>query len=130
MTSSEVSGLKTLTYEGNVLNVTDAESVAAGQPVVVNGNVDITRSNVTVKAGNYQELSIVKVLGEDGNSVVEVESTSPFTFSLGEATAVEAINIEKNNSECNSIYDLSGRRIDRITKAGIYIVNGKKVVIK
>lgn len=130
VTSSEVSGLKTLTYEGNVLNVTDAESVAAGQPVVVNGNVDITRSNVTVKAGNYQELSIVKVLGEDGNSAIEVESASPFTFSLGEATAVEAINIEKNNSESNSIYDLSGRRIDRITKAGIYIVNGKKVVIK
>jgi len=128
VTSSEVSGLKTLTYNSNVLNVTNAESVAVGQPVVVNGNVDITLSNATVKTGNYQELTIVKVLGEDGNSVIEVAKASPFTYSMGGATAVESIDAETPNSESNAIYDLSGRRIDRITKAGIYIIGNKKIV--
>jgi hypothetical protein len=28
------------------------------------------------------------------------------------------------------IYDLQGRKLDEITKTGIYIVNGKKVFIK
>ena len=32
------------------------------------------------------------------------------------------------SGELKVIYDLTGRRIDTITSAGIYIVNGKKVV--
>ncbi len=28
------------------------------------------------------------------------------------------------------IFDLLGRRVEAITKGGIYIVNGKKVVVK
>lgn len=28
------------------------------------------------------------------------------------------------------IYDLQGRRVERVTKTGIYIVNGKKMVIR
>ena len=30
----------------------------------------------------------------------------------------------------NTIYDITGRRIESITKAGIYVVNGKKVLVK
>ncbi len=32
--------------------------------------------------------------------------------------------------EAQEVYDLTGRRIDSITKAGIYIVNGSKVLVK
>jgi hypothetical protein len=28
------------------------------------------------------------------------------------------------------VYDLQGRRVERVTKAGVYIVNGKKLFIK
>ena len=45
----------------------------------------------------------------------------------GNTTAVE--EVETENAEA-VIYDLSGRCINEITEAGIYIVNGKKVLVK
>ena len=49
-------------------------------------------------------------------------------FGFDEATGIDAtlVNSEKVNSE---VYDLQGRRVAQPTK-GLYIVNGKKVVIK
>ncbi len=42
-------------------------------------------------------------------------------------TAIENVETEAENAE---IYDLTGRKVENITKAGIYIVNGCKVLIK
>ena len=44
-----------------------------------------------------------------------------------EATGIENVTVEES---AQGIYDLSGRRIERISAAGIYIVNGKKVLVK
>ena len=44
----------------------------------------------------------------------------------GAATAIEGVETEVENT----IYDLTGRKIETITKGGIYIVNGKKVLVK
>ena len=38
-------------------------------------------------------------------------------------------NVKAANGE-NNIYDLTGRRIEKIVAPGIYIVNGKKVIVK
>lgn len=38
-------------------------------------------------------------------------------------------NIQKSNNAPKIIYDLQGRRVERVTKTGVYIVNGKKMVI-
>ena len=54
------------------------------------------------------------------------EGTRSWTVS-GNAAAIE--NVPAAEGE-QVIYDLLGRRVERITGAGIYIVNGKKVVIK
>ncbi len=43
------------------------------------------------------------------------------------ATGVENVVVE---SAPDSVYDLTGRRIESINAAGIYIVNGKKVLVK
>lgn len=43
------------------------------------------------------------------------------------STAIEGIDVEATKDE--EWYDLQGRRIQKPTKAGIYIVNGKKVII-
>ena len=51
-----------------------------------------------------------------------------YGFAFGEGTtAVENVEVE---AEAEVIYDLTGRRIEAITAPGIYIVNGKKVLVK
>jgi hypothetical protein len=46
----------------------------------------------------------------------------------GVETGIE--NSEIRNESSHLIYDLNGRRVEKATKPGIYIVNGRKVVIK
>ena len=46
----------------------------------------------------------------------------------GEETGISEVKGE--NGEVKVIFDLCGRKIDNITKPGIYIVDGKKVLIK
>ena len=48
------------------------------------------------------------------------------TFS-NEPTAIESIAAEKDAN--NVIYDLTGRRVEKARK-GLYIINGKKVLVK
>ena len=47
---------------------------------------------------------------------------------IGAETGIE--NSEIRNESSHLIYDLNGRRVEKATKPGIYIVNGRKVVIK
>ena len=51
-----------------------------------------------------------------------------FTFD-GNSITTDINEIVTENDE-TAIYDLTGRKIETITKAGIYIVNGKKVLVK
>ena len=132
VTKADIPELKTIQYANGVHTTIDAESVEAGHPVVVTGNIDFTLSNASLRQASYQELKFVKVLAADGESIVEVEQASPFIYSLGEATAIEQIAAETTASQSTeqTIYDLSGRRIAKRPKAGLYIVNGKKQVIR
>ena len=46
----------------------------------------------------------------------------------GETTGVENVNEAANQSK--TIYNLNGQRVSNMSQAGLYIVNGKKVVIR
>lgn len=54
------------------------------------------------------------------------EGTATWTISA-DATGIE--NVEVENGE-QVIYDLTGRRVKSVENAGVYIVNGKKVLVK
>jgi hypothetical protein len=57
----------------------------------------------------------------------EAQNSTNLRFDFGGTTAIEEVVVE-NNKE--AIYDLQGRRVSEITKAGIYIINGHKVFVK
>ena len=57
----------------------------------------------------------------------DAQMSAGFRLILPGTTAVE--NVEMRN-EKEEIYDLTGRKLEGISGTGIYIINGKKVLIK
>ena len=65
---------------------------------------------------------------KDANGKETQGFADTFTWTVVEAdTAIDAVEAEAENAE---IYDLTGRRVKEITKGGIYIINGKKTMVK
>ena len=56
-------------------------------------------------------------------------SSKGFTFSFGDPSGIDQVGTDVSVQMTDVIYNLSGQRVNRLTK-GLYIVNGKKVVIK
>lgn len=50
------------------------------------------------------------------------------SLTITNTTGIE--DVKSENGELRAIYDLTGRQVNEITKAGIYIVNGRKVFVK
>ena len=61
------------------------------------------------------------------SDIFGVNKSAGFRFAFGGTTAVEDVEIVNEKEE---IYDLTGRKLSEITKPGIYIVKGKKVLVK
>lgn len=69
----------------------------------------------------------VVVATSNGNETFQQSEMEKMFFS-SEATAIEAVAAEGQRIR-QAVYDLSGRRVDNPQK-GIYIIDGRKVVIK
>ncbi|MBO4839667.1 MAG: M60 family metallopeptidase [Bacteroidaceae bacterium] len=131
-------------YVGTITNHqldTSVENIAAGDPVVVDGNIDIVENDVMLNAFTYAQMLPGYVLDAEGKSVVAADDVSPFTYIFSEAfnlgddeTSVKSLTPALSEGE-GAVYDLSGRLVNLSTrqlvnslKKGIYIVNGKKVL--
>lgn len=56
------------------------------------------------------------------------EGVASYSFRFeGATTAIENVEVENT---VKAIYDLTGRRVEAISAPGIYIINGKKVLVK
>ncbi len=135
-------------------------TVPAGTGLLLNGataSIPVAASSSTnvssnlLKAGNGSEISAVSgktryVLGVEGGKaqfqkIVSTPATVPVgkaylqfdeeiaSRSLGFDDEVTAIKNIKVGTEDNVYYDLNGRRV-LYPKKGLYIVNGKKVIVK
>ena len=115
-------------------------TIQFNQPVVVAPKIeiagcefvaDVTEATETV---TYTTATPIEAAGE---YVLNIADVANVAFANGEpdsyawviedvSTAVEVVVAEKENE----IYDITGRKVKNISKAGIYIVNGCKVLVK
>lgn len=66
-----------------------------------------------------------------GNFMTNGGQIVDFMIEVVDPTGTEIGEVEEEvNPVFEGIYDLQGRKLDEVTKTGIYIVNGKKVFIK
>ena len=62
------------------------------------------------------------------SDIPSVNKSAGFRFAFGGTTAVEEVCRGEVGSP--EIYDLTGRKLSEITKPGIYIINGNKVIVR
>ena len=144
---------------GNFMNLTKSHTgVAAEQGIVLVGESSATKAVLTIGEGTATskglvgtlapktvEASSVLTLGKSGSEVgfftftdtqigankAYVEKTagaSAVMINFGEVTGIEnAVAPEAANAP---LYDLSGRRVVKAVKGGLYIQNGKKFIAR
>lgn len=108
-------------YSGNVLEGVDAATaVAVGFKYYV-------LSNESSTLGFYRYTGAI--LGANKAFYKTNATDAPEFFAFGETTGIGASLVNREERIVNSVYNLAGQRVAQPTK-GLYIVNGKKVVIK
>lgn len=142
----------------STLTLTSVAKIKEGTPVILNAaegyyTFEITDDAVTYPATNLLKISDgtavngVFVLAKSGDNVgfykwmggalsagrVYVDAPAnaardylEFTFEESDVTAISEVT---NTNRTNEFYDLQGRKVAQPTK-GLYIVNGRKVIIK
>ena len=93
---------------------------ATDSPVKMTLNEDgtISIANFFIKVMNYNDMS--EVAGALYKNAVLVAA--------GSSSSVENVNTE--NNIVKGIFDIQGRRIEQIIAPGLYIIDGKKVLVK
>ena len=117
-----------------VCELTDAEYVFTGtykglqngemfqnQYYALSGGALCYASSASVKLGAQRWYLDIVTNGANPHSTIGIRV-------LDGATGIA--EVEGEEAEVTVIYDLAGRRIDSITAPGIYIVNGKKTLVK
>lgn len=159
VSAAEGAELYTGELNGNVMNLTKSHTgVAAEQGIVLVGESSATKAVLTIGEGTATskglvgtlapkdvEAKTVLTLGKSGDEVgffaftgtqigankAYVEKTagaSAVMINFGEVTGIEnAVAPEAANAP---LYDLSGRRVVKAVKGGLYIQNGKKFIAR
>lgn len=71
---------------------------------------------------------LVSVEGDEGLDEINSNKLIIVTYNLGQ-DAIDEISADKKTAP-EGIFDLSGRRLNKATRPGIYIINGVKTIIK
>lgn len=159
VSAAEGAELYTGELNGNFMNLTKSHTgVAAEQGIVLVGESSATKAVLTIGEGTATskglegtltpkavEASAVLTLGKSGSEVgfftftgtqigankayiTKPAGASAVMINFGEVTGIEnAVAPEAANAP---LYDLSGRRVVKAVKGGLYIQNGKKFIAR
>jgi hypothetical protein len=98
------------------------------------GKYSLTFSTDVYEDYNPANLSVIAFINrgeQNGNMERNIINTAEApVLEAGGETAIETVRVETSSSVAPSIYDLSGRRVLSPVKGGLYIMNGKKVILK
>lgn len=117
----------TTTVATNLLLSDNADEDNIANCIIVqlpSGNIR-SALNLVDNPGNYKKQ--VKITGSIEKYFQSAGLKTVTAYEFTGATGIEKVEIRNEKSE---IYDLTGRRIETITVPGIYIVDGKKVLVK
>ncbi|MBQ2290278.1 MAG: hypothetical protein II249_06385, partial [Bacteroidaceae bacterium] len=118
----------TTTYYANILLSDNADEDNLENCIIVQleSGTDIrAKFNLCDNPGNYKKEVIIKGSLEIYCNQAGIKAPTAAQFT--NTTAIENVETEAENAV---IYDLTGRRIDEITEAGIYIINGVKKIVR
>ena len=93
---------------------------------LIDGEVGFGKATTTGKAEGTFTNNANKAYFVPTNALANIAS---YSFRFGEGTT-GIDEITENRVQSTVIYDLTGRRVEAITAPGIYIVGGKKVLVK
>jgi hypothetical protein len=117
-----------VSINNNMFKGTIATEYVTGDAYVLaikDNNVGLYSVTLNKENGNAFQNNSHKAYLPAGTSTMQ--NSAGFRFSFGGTTAVEDVEIENERKE---IYDLTRRKLSEITKPGIYIVGGKKILVK
>ena len=128
-----------ISYETTAVSkTTNDEAFVNALTMTGDGTVTYSSDNVNVATVNSEtgEVTIkgtgnatIKATVADGTNYTYATKTAQYTLTVEAATGIS--DVKTDAAEKAKWYDLSGRPLNgKPTKAGVYVKNGKKVVIK
>ena len=102
----------------NYMLLTDKDGAATSLNVVLGAGNVLAMDDFTITALNYDTYTLAKLATYSNVTLTK----------KAEETAIENVVVE--NAAVKGLFDMQGRKIDAITAPGLYIVNGKKVLVK
>lgn len=109
---------------GNLLSGTVAAAyIQEGDYVLYNGNNGVGLYPVKADQASYSHKAYLPA-----SALTPAQMSAGFRFSFGGTTDIEEVETESENVK--AIYDLTGRKLESIAGPGIYIIDGKKIIIR
>ena len=102
------------------LGLIQSDLLGTAEPLETNGSQYVLAEKDGV-VGFYKAEGTIPA----GKAYIEYAGAGVKGFAIGGATSIQNAQFIKHNDD--AIYDLSGRRVEKMQK-GIYIVNGKKLM--
>ena len=104
----------------------DADTFTNELEAAVNGTTVSENSVYVVYEGALHPFSGTEIPAGKAYLQMPAGGARVLPLVFGEATGINAVQSSKGD---NAIYDLSGRRVEKLSK-GIFVVNGQKIVVK